>query len=304
VFGGTKDVAKIEVCIPQSGAIASLEYYICRGSRTPTVTPTLSPSTDPTVSPSSPPTHTPNSSPTVTPTASPSSSPSSSPSTSPSAAPSDSPSSSPSLPPMDSPTRSPNSPPSSSPSASPSSSPSASPSTSPSASPTETPCPYVVCDFSQLIPGLFLNREAQRLKLLNDCGLAVTAIKDGQTLNVNVFNSSNIKNSNPKNDPDLGSPNEACPGGGPGVGAGGGPNAPFPNCIPQNNLLIIQSPDSPENVPNDNGAGGCFIIEFQQSVELVNMGLLDMEENNIQVLVSKFIDHHGAINRSYHASFN
>jgi hypothetical protein len=136
-----------------------------------------------------------------------------------------------------------------------------------------------VCDFENLQPGIFLSREAQQLKLLNACGIRVTATEKGSRRDVNVFNSSDIKGPNPKYDPDLGTPNKDCPGGGPGVGDGGRPNSPFPNCVSQNNLLIIQDEDHGENTPNDSPIGGCFIIEFERPVTLINMGLLDMEES-------------------------
>jgi hypothetical protein len=135
-----------------------------------------------------------------------------------------------------------------------------------------------VCDFSILRPGRFLSRESQKKKLLNSCGLRVTAANNGNSLNVNVFNSSDIAGRDSRYDPDLGSPNEFCPNKGPGVGKGGKPGSPFPNCVPQNNLLIIQNKNFAEADPNDSPFGGCFIFEFERSVVLLNMGLLDMEE--------------------------
>ena len=123
----------------------------------------------------------------------------------------------------------------------------------------------------------------------------MTATDNGLPLDVNVFNSSDIGGRQAKYDPDLGSPNEKCPGGGPGVGVGGEPGALFPNCVPQNNLLIIQNENNTEDEPNDRPLGGCFIIEFQQPVELINMGLLDMEEPRINITVSKFIVFYEAI---------
>lgn len=41
-----------------------------------------------------------------------------------------------------------------------------------------------------------------------------------------------FETSNPIGDPDLGSPNSLCPGGGPGVGIGGGPGTEGENCVP------------------------------------------------------------------------
>jgi hypothetical protein len=119
---------------------------------------------------------------------------------------------------------------------------------------------------------------SQQEQLTNACGLRVSAFKRGEPREVNVFNSSDITNRDPNNDPDLGSPNEFCENGGPGVGNGGKPGAPFPNCVPQNNLLIIQNTANEEGDPNDSPDGGCLIFEFERSVDLLNMGLLDMEE--------------------------
>jgi hypothetical protein len=141
------------------------------------------------------------------------------------------------------------------------------------------------------------------MKLLNDCGLRVTATKDGETLDVNVFNSSDVGGRTSKFDTDLGSPNENCPNPGPGIGDGGKPGALYPNCVPQNNLLIIQNKNNLEDDPNDSPFGGCFIIEFQQSVELVNMGLLDMEEPSINISVSQFMACHES-NKHYPSPYS
>ena len=52
-------------------------------------------------------------------------------------------------------------------------------------------------------------------------------------------------------DPDLGSPNQTCPGGGPGVGVGGVVGAPFENCTSLGMLVIIE-----ENCPLSTAVGG------------------------------------------------
>jgi hypothetical protein len=93
---------------------------------------------------------------------------------------------------------------------------------------------------------------------------------------INVFDSANVRSRLPGDDSDLGAPNERCPDGGPGVGAGGGPDGAYPNCSPQGNLLIIQNPE--EEDANDSPFGGCITVEFIRYVELVDMGLLDLEE--------------------------
>jgi hypothetical protein len=130
-----------------------------------------------------------------------------------------------------------------------------------------------------LKPCLYLSREAQQQAILAACGITNIVAKKGNIeREVNVFNSSNIRSTNPINDPDLGSPNCVCPGSGPGIGAGGVPTSKYPNCDPLGNLLIIQNTDNPESDPNDSPLGGCITFEFGRAVELVNMGLLDVEE--------------------------
>jgi hypothetical protein len=103
---------------------------------------------------------------------------------------------------------------------------------------------------------------------------------------VNVFDSSDISSTKPNPDADLGSPNRRC--GGPGIGSGGVPTSKYPNCDEQGNLLIIQNTDNQENDPNDSPDGGCITLEFSSGIELVNMGLLDVEERTeIKVRLSE-----------------
>jgi hypothetical protein len=142
-----------------------------------------------------------------------------------------------------------------------------------------------------LIPNVYLSDPEQAAQLFEDCGVMVTALQGDVPQSVNVFNSSNIQSDNPKDDPDLGSPNEACPGGGPGIGEGGGPDQPFPNCVPQGNLLIIQDPRSDPDTANDSGLGGCITFEFSSPIEIVNTGILDSEEPGVSVTVSCSIGH-------------
>lgn len=167
----------------------------------------------------------------------------------------------------------------------PSSSPTNKPSDSPATSMTPTTgCNYVECDFSTLQPGMFLSETEQMNQLLNDCGISVNAVEGKSLRNVNVFDSFNIRSKRggggQAGDTDLGSPNNKCRGGGPGIGRGGTPDSRFPNCDAQGNLLIIQDPREPNQmIPNDSGYGGCLTLSFASGgVQLVNMGLLDVEE--------------------------
>ena len=106
---------------------------------------------------------------------------------------------------------------------------------------------------------------------------------------INVFNSSSITGG----DTDLGSPNEGCTPSGPGVGAGGNPLSDFPNCEPQGNLLIVQEMNNgvlvAEDNPDDERQGGCIIFTFEDPFELVNMGIMDIDEDEgANITVSDF----------------
>jgi len=78
-------------------------------------------------------------------------------------------------------------------------------------------------------------------------------------------------------DPDLGSPNEHCPGGGPGKGAGGVPSAPGKNCDPLGNVLIIQEYNKEAmDIPDDNADGGKIYFDFNPPAKFVEkMAFLD-----------------------------
>jgi hypothetical protein len=61
-------------------------------------------------------------------------------------------------------------------------------------------------------------------------------------------------------DLDLGAPNKACPGRGPGQGVGGEPGQPGMNCSPKGNALIIQEPG--KSIPDDNVNGGIITLDY------------------------------------------
>jgi len=87
--------------------------------------------------------------------------------------------------------------------------------------------------------------------------------------------------SQPGPDPDLGTPNQACPGGGPGVGVGGEPGQPGENCEFQGNALIIPNAVGPGVAPNDDSAGGIITLTFDQPVTVLYVDVLDIEENGL-----------------------
>lgn len=82
-------------------------------------------------------------------------------------------------------------------------------------------------------------------------------------------------------DDDLGSPNETCAGGGPGIGAGGEVGSPYENCSELNNLLIVSELNSACQ-PDDQGnlAGAKLDLDFSAlgSVTVHNIDILDVEE--------------------------
>jgi hypothetical protein len=72
----------------------------------------------------------------------------------------------------------------------------------------------------------------------------------------------------------LGSPNQLCSGGGPGVGSGGAPNATGANCNALGNVLIVQ--DSDTSVPEDNEPGGNLVFIFSPPRTILSIGLLNV----------------------------
>jgi hypothetical protein len=94
--------------------------------------------------------------------------------------------------------------------------------------------------------------------------------------------------SQPWADPDLGSPNSECEGGGPGIGDGGRPESDYSNCEPLNYVLIIQ--EGGTNAPDDNENGGSITFTFLSPVRIEHIGLLDSDdEASPEVVVSSFI---------------
>lgn len=78
-------------------------------------------------------------------------------------------------------------------------------------------------------------------------------------------------------DPDLGAPNQACPGGGPGEGVGGEPGQPGENCDPLRFGLIVQEPGIA--CPDDNVDGGSVTLDFVNpgGQFIFEIGILDVD---------------------------
>ena len=96
-----------------------------------------------------------------------------------------------------------------------------------------------------------------------------------------LFNTSDVNS-----DPDLGSPNENCEDGGPGIGVGGEPGAPGENCEFLGNVLIVQHSDPSIQVPNDNGGGGIITFDFAEGGQYVGeIGFIDIDYATFVTLV-------------------
>jgi hypothetical protein len=181
--------------------------------------------------------------------------------------------------PTKSPVASPTPPPTSAPTLSPTDAPTQYP-TSVAPTPSPPSCEVVDCNFSTLWVGTSLKNSTQAARLRDTCHMTVKATNTINNNDVNIFDSTNIKGTKSKHDPDLGAPNSRCPGGGPGRGNGGWPNAPFPNCDPQGNLMIIQNENKPASNPNDSAYGGCLNFEFTETVSMIDLVLLDIDDGD------------------------
>jgi hypothetical protein len=156
----------------------------------------------------------------------------------------------------------------------------------PPPTPAPTPCKIVQCDFNTLAVGVPLTDFDQVAALEIDCLLSVTITNTIRNNVGNIFDSSKVLGDSPAFDTDLASPNRNCPGGGPGRGSGGKPGAPFPNCEPLGNLLIIQNEDKDPSEPNDSRFGGCFVFQFVQPVNLLNFGIVDVDEGVVTITIT------------------
>lgn len=106
-----------------------------------------------------------------------------------------------------------------------------------------------VIDFDKSGDGSVLtNDHYVRHEWLNKYEVAITATAtpgSGYTPQgkARIFDTANPGADDATGDPDLGSPNINCPGGGVGIGAGGEPGKTGENCAPLGNVLIIQESD-------------------------------------------------------------
>jgi hypothetical protein len=170
----------------------------------------------------------------------------------------------------------------------PTTAPSKAPTKEPTPSPTKEPCswadqfekdksgcPIVNLDFSTLDPGEYITGQ-----LADTYGVTIKARgkkKGGYTPGgaARVFDTNYPGDGrNGIGDPDLGSPNESC--GGPGKGYGGEMGSQYENCIPLNNVLVIQDRDQAQW--SDNCGGGYIEFRFTDKVFIKELALLDIED--------------------------
>lgn len=138
-------------------------------------------------------------------------------------------------------------------------------------------CNSVVIDFdtsppggAPLVGGDYLSNE-----WYNAYGLMLSAT-GGLSNKPRLFDTSH-PGTTKLGDPDLGTPNQRCSGGGPGVGEGGEPKEPGENCEPLGNVLIIQEDNDHPEVPDDNVDGGTMTFKFDDPVRVTKIGLLDID---------------------------
>jgi hypothetical protein len=104
-----------------------------------------------------------------------------------------------------------------------------------------------------------------------------------------IFDSANPTS---HDDWDLGTPNETCPGGGPGRGAGGEVGQSGENCVPYGHLVIIAEDlndadqDDIVDVPDDDGDGGSIMFEFAHGISAANVVLIDIDSETASVELS------------------
>ena len=132
------------------------------------------------------------------------------------------------------------------------------------ATPTAAPTPLsgvsnlepVIVDFDKAANGTTLEAGLYIKDEWLPLGLTLSA-KGGVGNLPCLFDTTNPGDTN-CGDPDLGALNEDCPGGRPGTGLGGRPNAPRANCDPLGLTLIVQEPGA--DCPDDNGDSTLNII--------------------------------------------
>eukprot|EP00980_Cylindrotheca_fusiformis_P030185 scaffold24525_cov162-Cylindrotheca_fusiformis.AAC.2 len=178
-----------------------------------------------------------------------------------------------------------------------------------SIAPTDSPtgqalCPFQVLDFNDLTPGEYIHDQ-----LWLSYGVNITAIRRNSVAGFTPIDGVHVESGGgamvfdtrkptgktgqslcdpDDGDPDLGSPNIDCPGGGVGVGLGGSPTLadgspnPHQNCQPLGNILVIQESD--KSCPDDSWQGGWLQFDFRDPTEVLFAKFLDIDEGFIPII--------------------
>jgi hypothetical protein len=197
--------------------------------------------------------------------------------------------------------------PTSRPTMAPTKAPTTTPTKEPTPSPTKEPCswadqfekdrsgcPIVNLDFSTLYPGEYVTGQLEdtfgvTIKARSQGGNGYTPGKAAR-----VFDTNNPGDGrNGIGDPDLGSPNESC--GGPGEGYGSEMGSQYENCVPLNNVLVIQDQDQPQW--GDFCGGGSIDFMFTDKVFIKELAILDIDDRDdgeatIKVRLQSMIEAH------------
>ena len=167
--------------------------------------------------------------------------------------------------------------------------------------PIDDPCPNcVVIDFETAGDGTALDSSHYvKYEWYDAYGMTVTAkaLNGGFTPDgkARIFDSSNPGTNDENGDPDLGSPNQNCSGGGPGGGSAAGAGTPYANCDSLENILIIQESD--KAFADDNAGGGSLTFDFEHPVRIEHVGLLDIDEEGDSIEV--YMDNGSSVNIGY-----
>ena len=149
-------------------------------------------------------------------------------------------------------------------------------------------CTKTTVDFSKDAKGNLLERGKYVSDEWKALGLTLSS-SGGYGTRPRIFDTSDPGNKD-HGDPDLGTPNERCPGGGPGWGEGGEPDMPGANCEFLGNVLIIQEDNDDKTIPDDNVDGGEIEFRFSNAGQTVyEIGLLDVDCET-SILVDYYAD--------------
>ena len=142
---------------------------------------------------------------------------------------------------------------------------------------------YQMIDFNDLARGEVITTQYSGVTFSSSGGRKLVAFDTGTPTQAP------IPGDNSNGDADMGSPNSLCPGGGPGIGAAGGPSGSGPNCTFLGNVLIIeehfvdQDGDGHDDYPDDLGGGGEIIMEFDEPTTIGIIGFLDDIEVTVYI---------------------